>query len=241
MVFFPSRQDGKDGVPGEDGAGSPACTVLDQEDGTYLVSCSDGTSVVVSDGADGADGAPGAQGPAGAPGAQGPAGAPGAQGPAGAPGAEASRTTGPELKDQPALLEPTGPPELKDQPGHQARMVPLSAVGDIYTTLVAGFDQTIEPVTITPSATGSCLVISTVSGIFTSDSSNGAYVRTSSNGEGDDAPGPTLVPNAEAGGGQTVSYLWSVTGGVSYDFGCYIFTGTLAGNDVACRTTAVCF
>jgi len=61
-------QDGQDGSDGEDGAdgsnGRPgsSCTVQDNNDGTYTMTCEDGTTVTWQDGADGTDGTDGADG-----------------------------------------------------------------------------------------------------------------------------------------------------------------------------------
>lgn len=61
-------QDGVDGQNGADGEDGTSCSVADNGDGTKTISCTDGTSVLVSDGTDGSDGqqgAPGPEGPAG--------------------------------------------------------------------------------------------------------------------------------------------------------------------------------
>lgn len=74
-----------DGSSVDLGDGAPgACTVTDHGDGSKTIACADGTTVTVRDGADGADGAVGATGAAGVDGAQ---GAEGPQGPDGATGA----------------------------------------------------------------------------------------------------------------------------------------------------------
>ncbi len=52
-------EQGEPGEPGPAGKDGTACTVADNNDGTKTISCDDGTSVTVSDGADGADGADG--------------------------------------------------------------------------------------------------------------------------------------------------------------------------------------
>jgi hypothetical protein len=48
--------DGEDGSDGETGIAGSSCSVAEQADGSKLLSCSDGTSVVVRDGADGTNG-----------------------------------------------------------------------------------------------------------------------------------------------------------------------------------------
>ena len=55
-VTVPSGTDGQDGAAGQDA--SP-CSISDNSDGTYTLSCPDGSSVVVSDGATGLTGADG--------------------------------------------------------------------------------------------------------------------------------------------------------------------------------------
>jgi hypothetical protein len=58
----PPGADGQDGAPGADGADGTSCTVTDNLDGSRTISCTDGTSATVSDGAPGADGADGLPG-----------------------------------------------------------------------------------------------------------------------------------------------------------------------------------
>lgn len=58
-------RDGRDGISGTNGADGKdgsSCTVVDNQDGTYTVSCTDGTSVTLRDGQDGTDGKDGADG-----------------------------------------------------------------------------------------------------------------------------------------------------------------------------------
>ena len=62
---------GEQGVPGEngaDGADAEPCTAVDNGDGTYTITCPDGTSVTLSDGSQGPQGEQGEQGAAGADG-----------------------------------------------------------------------------------------------------------------------------------------------------------------------------
>jgi hypothetical protein len=53
---------GMDGNDGTDGTDGSSCSVVDNGDGTKTISCTDGTSVTLSDGADGADGTDGTDG-----------------------------------------------------------------------------------------------------------------------------------------------------------------------------------
>ena len=59
---------GEQGVPGEAGADAEPCTAVDNGDGTYTITCPDGTSVTLSDGSQGPQGEQGEQGAAGADG-----------------------------------------------------------------------------------------------------------------------------------------------------------------------------
>ena len=56
---------GEQGVPGENGADAEPCTAVDNGDGTYTITCPDGTSVTLSDGSQGPQGEQGEQGAAG--------------------------------------------------------------------------------------------------------------------------------------------------------------------------------
>ena len=47
---------GEQGVPGEAGADAEPCTAVDNGDGTYTITCPDGTSVTLSDGSQGPQG-----------------------------------------------------------------------------------------------------------------------------------------------------------------------------------------
>jgi Collagen triple helix repeat (20 copies) len=99
-------QDGATGAPGATGATGPvgangtngtngsSCSVDDNGDGSYLLTCTDGTNVTLHDGNDGAVGATGPQGPAGVSGqngATGPAGPAGANGQNGATGPQGAQ------------------------------------------------------------------------------------------------------------------------------------------------------
>ena len=55
-------QNGTDGVNGVDGEDGQPCTTTDNLDGTYTLTCPDGSSVVISDGADGVSGVDGQDG-----------------------------------------------------------------------------------------------------------------------------------------------------------------------------------
>ncbi|MFH0981985.1 MAG: hypothetical protein V2A79_10635 [Planctomycetota bacterium] len=62
---------GADGADGADGRDGSSCTVADNGDGTYTLSCEDGTSVTIHDGQDGRDGVDGQDGKNGADGEDG--------------------------------------------------------------------------------------------------------------------------------------------------------------------------
>lgn len=64
----PQGEQGEQGVPGEAGADAEPCTAVDNGDGTYTITCPDGTSVTLSDGSQGPQGEQGEQGAAGADG-----------------------------------------------------------------------------------------------------------------------------------------------------------------------------
>lgn len=81
----PKGDTGEQGIQGEKGDKGDSCTVLQAVNGA-VISCQDGTSVLVlngQDGANGRDGVDGQDGRDGQDGAQGPAGPQGPQGPAG--------------------------------------------------------------------------------------------------------------------------------------------------------------
>lgn len=81
----PKGDTGEQGIQGEKGDKGDSCTVLQAVNGA-VISCQDGTSVLVLNGVngqDGRDGQDGANGRDGVDGAQGPAGPQGPQGPAG--------------------------------------------------------------------------------------------------------------------------------------------------------------
>jgi len=105
-----------------------------------------------------------------------------------------------------------------------------------------------DATTFTPSATGRCLVMSTVT-IFTGDSDNTgqAWVRTAreergiDSHDGLDAP---LFPNIAKQGREsmTLSSVWDVNAGEATRFGCFVFVRDADFRDdlVWCRTSYLC-
>jgi uncharacterized protein (TIGR02145 family) len=63
--------DGIDGINGADGVDGSSCSAVDNGDGSYTISCTDGTNVTLSDGQDGTDGVNGADGSDGVDGVDG--------------------------------------------------------------------------------------------------------------------------------------------------------------------------
>jgi OmcA/MtrC family decaheme c-type cytochrome len=57
-----SAEDGAPGASGQDGTDGVSCTLLNNGDGTVIITCSDGTEATIASGSDGADGADGAHG-----------------------------------------------------------------------------------------------------------------------------------------------------------------------------------